>query len=164
MRKKTEEEKKFNENIGARIKLMFDTTNEATKNITQQQFAVNIGLKSRLTLRDYFNGKEGLTAYRLSLIINSLNLSDSEILSLFKDETATQTIKLTGPILVEKPLPFPDAESKESCEILTEAVKYKDNNPLVNKTYEIILLLLRDLKKDIATVKKANRGKKRNTA
>ncbi len=155
-REKTKEENEFNKKFGAELNILI----KKDKKIYKQDLYKNIGLSNPGTLSQYLNGNKGLSVYRLSLIINSLNLSDSEIIGLFRFTDVNRVSEPAKPRLVEKPLPFPDAESKESCEILTEAVKYKDSEPLINKTYEHILLLLKDLKKDITAVKKSGRRKK----
>ena len=157
-RKKDEREKNFNKVFGQRLKeIIKKDRKETLKEISEK---VDV---SPTVISSYYNGEIGVTAYRLSLIINFLNLSDPEIIGLFRFADVNRANGPAKPRLVEKPLPFPDAESRESCEILTEAVKYKDGYPLINKTYEHILLLLRDLKKDILSAKKVKRGKK-NTA
>ena len=159
-REKTKEENEFNKKLGAELNILI----KKDKKIHKQDIYKNIGLSNPGTLSQYLNGNKGLSVYRFSKIMKTIDLSDAEILSLFKDETTAQTIKLAGHILVEKPLPFPDVESRESCEILTEAVKYKDGDPLVNQAYEHVLFLLKDLKKNISAVKKAERGKKGSAA
>ena len=160
-REKTKEENEFNKKFGAELNILI----KKDKKIYKQDLYKNIGLSNPGTLSQYLNGNKGLSVYRFSKIMKTINLSDPEIISLFRYtdvNRASEPVNLS-PRLVEKPLPFPDAESRESCEILTEAVKYKDGEPLINKTYEHILLLLKDLKKDILSAKKVKRGKK-NTA
>ena len=154
-RKKDEREKNFNKVFGQRLKEII----KKDRKLTLKEISGKADV-SPTVISSYYNGEIGLTAYRLSLIINSLNLSDPEIIGLFRFTDVNRVSEPAKPRLVEKPLPFPDAESKESCEILTEAVKYKDSEPLINKTYEHILLLLKDLKKDITAVKKSGRRKK----
>ena len=157
-RKKDERENTFNKLLGLKIKKI--TKRDRKESLKEVSSKIGVSPK---VVSAYYNGDVGLSAYRISQFINFLSLSDPEIIGLFRFADVNRANGPAKPRLVEKPLPFPDAESRESCEILTEAVKYKDGYPLINKTYEHILLLLRDLKKDILSAKKVKRGKK-NTA
>ena len=173
-REKTKEENEFNKKFGGELNVLI----KKDKKIHKQDLYKNIGLSNPGTLSQYLNGNKGLSVYRFSRIATTINLSDIEILSLFKTETAISTQKPNQkpnePLLFKicsidsPPFTLHDKSVELTCRVIDDAYRLKNNYEIIRERYEDVLYMVNKLKKEIKKIndskKKAKRGKKGSAA
>jgi transcriptional regulator with XRE-family HTH domain len=146
---KTAEEKDFDIVIGKKIKQI-----AKLRRILQPEASKNIGVDEK-TVSFYYNGKTSLSAYRLFQFINLLNLSDSEIVSLFKDSDVNtgQRKEIKQPELVKMPEPETDTTQKY-CGIIKKAYDMQDSNPEIKGKIDMLFNMICNIESDIKKIKK----------
>ena len=151
---KTPDEKNFDIIIGEKIKQI-----AKIRKISQSKVSENIDIDKK-NISFYYSGRTSLSTYRLSQFIKLLNLSDAEILSLFKDSDTTCEHKkeLKQPELIK----VPDIEpTQKYCGIIKKAYDMQDNNPEIKGKVDMLFGMIDNIESDIKKIKSQKKRKDR---